>query len=104
MDDDLLDRVDEIGPPGTDIGALDQDYLPPALQMAEGVIEVGYRACSGEGAGDAGVGHRKATAKWASGMPAASSAKGMSCSMMSTRHSLAKYLKKPASARHGQLL
>ncbi|RFU83879.1 aldo/keto reductase [Streptomyces triticagri] len=31
LDDDLLDRIDEIIPPGTDIGTLDQDYQPPAL-------------------------------------------------------------------------
>ncbi|WP_327392184.1 aldo/keto reductase [Streptomyces sp. NBC_01186] len=32
LDDDLLDRIDEIVPPGTDIGTLDQNYTPPALQ------------------------------------------------------------------------
>jgi hypothetical protein len=32
LSDDLLDRIDEIVPPGTDIGTLDQAYLPPALQ------------------------------------------------------------------------
>ncbi|GHF70884.1 aryl-alcohol dehydrogenase (NADP+) [Amycolatopsis bartoniae] len=31
LDDDLLDRIDEIVPPGTDIGVLDQEYRPPAL-------------------------------------------------------------------------
>jgi aryl-alcohol dehydrogenase (NADP+) len=31
LGDDLLDRIDEIVPPGTDIGSLDQAYLPPAL-------------------------------------------------------------------------
>jgi aryl-alcohol dehydrogenase-like predicted oxidoreductase len=31
LTDDLLDRVDEIVPPGTDIGTLDQAYQPPAL-------------------------------------------------------------------------
>lgn len=30
--DDLLDRIDAIVPPGTDVGALDQEYLPPAIQ------------------------------------------------------------------------
>jgi aryl-alcohol dehydrogenase (NADP+) len=34
LSDDLLDRIDEIVPPGTDVGALDQDYTPPALQTA----------------------------------------------------------------------
>ena len=28
---DLLDRIDEIVPPGTDVGTLDQTYQPPAL-------------------------------------------------------------------------
>ena len=32
LTDDVLDRIDEIVPPGTDIGTLDQAYLPPALQ------------------------------------------------------------------------
>jgi aryl-alcohol dehydrogenase-like predicted oxidoreductase len=32
LSDDLLDQIDEIVPPGTDVGALDQDYQPPALQ------------------------------------------------------------------------
>jgi aryl-alcohol dehydrogenase-like predicted oxidoreductase len=31
LSDDILDRIDEIVPPGTDVGALDQAYLPPAL-------------------------------------------------------------------------
>jgi len=30
--DELLDQIDEIVPPGTDVGTLDQAYLPPALQ------------------------------------------------------------------------
>jgi aryl-alcohol dehydrogenase-like predicted oxidoreductase len=34
LSDDLLDRIDEIVPPGTDVGPLDQDYIPPALQTA----------------------------------------------------------------------
>ena len=29
--DDILDQIDEIVPPGTDVGPLDQAYLPPAL-------------------------------------------------------------------------
>ncbi|GAB3571074.1 aldo/keto reductase [Amycolatopsis endophytica] len=31
LPDDVLDRIDEIVPPGTDIGVLDQAYLPPAI-------------------------------------------------------------------------
>jgi aryl-alcohol dehydrogenase-like predicted oxidoreductase len=31
LTDDILDRIDEIVPPGTDIGMLDQAYQPPAL-------------------------------------------------------------------------
>ncbi|WP_405579506.1 aldo/keto reductase [Streptomyces sp. NBC_01190] len=34
LTDDLLDRIDEIVPPGTDVGTLDQVYVPPALQQA----------------------------------------------------------------------
>ncbi|WP_217145161.1 aldo/keto reductase [Streptomyces sp. AC627_RSS907] len=32
LSDDILDRIDEIVPPGTDVGTLDQDYVPEALQ------------------------------------------------------------------------
>jgi aryl-alcohol dehydrogenase-like predicted oxidoreductase len=32
LSDEILDRIDEIVPPGTDIGTLDQAYRPPALQ------------------------------------------------------------------------
>jgi aryl-alcohol dehydrogenase-like predicted oxidoreductase len=31
LTDDILDQIDEIVPPGTDVGTLDQAYLPPAL-------------------------------------------------------------------------
>ena len=31
LTDDILDRIDEIVPPGTDVGALDQAYQPAAL-------------------------------------------------------------------------
>jgi aryl-alcohol dehydrogenase-like predicted oxidoreductase len=31
LSDEILDRIDEIVPPGTDVGALDQAYVPPAL-------------------------------------------------------------------------
>ncbi|MFF7333518.1 aldo/keto reductase [Streptomyces sp. NPDC090306] len=31
LDDDLLDRIDEIVPPGVEVGTLDQEYLPPAI-------------------------------------------------------------------------
>jgi len=32
LTDEILDRIDEIVPPGTDIGTLDQAYGPPALR------------------------------------------------------------------------
>jgi aryl-alcohol dehydrogenase-like predicted oxidoreductase len=32
LGDDVLDRIDTIVPPGTDIGSLDQGHVPPALQ------------------------------------------------------------------------
>jgi aryl-alcohol dehydrogenase-like predicted oxidoreductase len=32
LTDEILDRIDEIVPPGTDVGVLDQAYTPPALQ------------------------------------------------------------------------
>ena len=35
LPDDVLDRIDEIVPPGTDIGTLDQAYVPPAIQKTE---------------------------------------------------------------------
>ncbi len=35
LTDDILDRIDEIVPPGTDVGSLDQAYVPPALQRLE---------------------------------------------------------------------
>jgi len=36
LTDEILDRIDEIVPPGTDIGAPDQSaYLPPALQHTD---------------------------------------------------------------------
>ena len=31
LTDELLDRIDDIVPPGTDVGTLDQAYVPPAL-------------------------------------------------------------------------
>lgn len=31
LTDDILDRIDEIVPPGTNVGALDQNYQPPAV-------------------------------------------------------------------------
>jgi aryl-alcohol dehydrogenase-like predicted oxidoreductase len=33
LTDDLLDRIDAIVPPGTDVGALDQSYAPPPLAV-----------------------------------------------------------------------
>jgi hypothetical protein len=37
LSDEVLDRIDEIVPPGTDIGPLDhaQAYVPPAIQKTE---------------------------------------------------------------------
>ena len=35
LPDDVLDRIDAIVPPGTDIGTLDQAYVPPAIQKVE---------------------------------------------------------------------
>jgi hypothetical protein len=35
LTDDILDRIDEVVPPGTDVGTLDQAYLPPPLQRSE---------------------------------------------------------------------
>jgi aryl-alcohol dehydrogenase-like predicted oxidoreductase len=32
LSDEVLDRIDEIVPPGTDAGKLDQAYVPPAIQ------------------------------------------------------------------------
>ena len=32
LTDEILDQIDEIVPPGTDVGALDQAYQPPALE------------------------------------------------------------------------
>jgi aryl-alcohol dehydrogenase-like predicted oxidoreductase len=31
LGDDILDRIDEIVPPGTDVGTLDQAYVPPGV-------------------------------------------------------------------------
>lgn len=33
LTDDILDRIDAIVPPGTDVGTLDQAYVPPAVQQ-----------------------------------------------------------------------
>jgi aryl-alcohol dehydrogenase-like predicted oxidoreductase len=36
LTDEILDRIDEIVPPGTDVGAPDQSaYVPPAVQRAD---------------------------------------------------------------------
>ncbi|MEV7802373.1 aldo/keto reductase [Microbispora sp. NPDC088329] len=35
LTDDILDRIDEIVPPGTDVGTLDQAHVPPAFQRAD---------------------------------------------------------------------
>jgi aryl-alcohol dehydrogenase-like predicted oxidoreductase len=34
LTDEILDRIDEIVPPGTDIGTLDMAYNPPAIEQA----------------------------------------------------------------------
>jgi len=34
LSDEILDRIDEIVPPGTDVGVLDMAYQPPAIQRA----------------------------------------------------------------------
>ena len=34
LTDEILDRIDEIVPPGTDVGRLDMAYNPPAIQQA----------------------------------------------------------------------
>jgi aryl-alcohol dehydrogenase-like predicted oxidoreductase len=34
LDDEILDRIDRIVPPGTDIGPLDVSYVPPAIENA----------------------------------------------------------------------
>lgn len=34
LSDDILDRIDEIAPPGTDTGVFDIGYRPPAIEMA----------------------------------------------------------------------
>ncbi|WP_220506328.1 hypothetical protein [Microbispora sp. H10830] len=33
LGDDILDKIDEIVPPGTDIGPLDISYDPPAVTL-----------------------------------------------------------------------
>ena len=35
LTDEILDRVDEIVPPGTDVGTLDMAYRPPAIQRPD---------------------------------------------------------------------
>lgn len=35
LSDDVLDRIDEIVPPGTDVGELDQAYVPPAISRTQ---------------------------------------------------------------------
>ncbi|WP_432837696.1 aldo/keto reductase [Dactylosporangium sp. CA-092794] len=34
LPDEILDRIDEIAPPGTDVGVLDMAYQPPAIRSA----------------------------------------------------------------------
>jgi aryl-alcohol dehydrogenase (NADP+) len=33
LPNDVLDRIDKIVPPGTDVGTLDQAYVPPAIEQ-----------------------------------------------------------------------
>jgi hypothetical protein len=35
LSDDVLDRIDAIVPPATDVGSLDQAYVPPAIGTVE---------------------------------------------------------------------
>ena len=35
LDDKMLDRIDEVVPPGDDVGQLDMAYRPPALLSAD---------------------------------------------------------------------
>jgi aryl-alcohol dehydrogenase-like predicted oxidoreductase len=35
LSDEVLDRIDEVVPPGTDVGTLDQAYVPPAIRQTE---------------------------------------------------------------------
>ena len=35
LTDEILDRIDEIVPPGTDVGTLDMAYRPPAIQRGD---------------------------------------------------------------------
>jgi aryl-alcohol dehydrogenase-like predicted oxidoreductase len=35
LSDEVLDRIDAIVPPGTDVGRLDQQYEPPVIRRAE---------------------------------------------------------------------
>jgi diketogulonate reductase-like aldo/keto reductase len=35
LTDEILDRIDEIVPPGTDVGTLDMAYQPPALRRPD---------------------------------------------------------------------
>ncbi|MBJ7383278.1 MAG: aldo/keto reductase [Mycolicibacterium sp.] len=35
LTDDVLDRIDEIVPPGTDVGELDQAYVPPGVSKTQ---------------------------------------------------------------------
>jgi len=35
LSDEVLDRIDAIVPPGTDVGTLDMAYHPPAIQQTQ---------------------------------------------------------------------
>jgi hypothetical protein len=34
LSDEILDQIDEIVPPGTDVGTLDMAYNPPAIELS----------------------------------------------------------------------
>jgi diketogulonate reductase-like aldo/keto reductase len=46
LDDELLDRIDHLVPPGTDIGPLDVSYVPPAIERGD-APSIGRRARGG---------------------------------------------------------
>jgi aryl-alcohol dehydrogenase-like predicted oxidoreductase len=62
LTDDILDQIDEIVPPGTDVGRLDQAYLPPAL-LNPGLRRrpAGERSAGKRSAGERSAGERSAT-------------------------------------------
>lgn len=47
LDDEVLDRIDRIVAPGTDLGPLDVAYVPPAVELPRATAASGSRACGG---------------------------------------------------------